>query len=243
MGKEEVTMEEVWAGINELRKAQAETDRQLKESYQEMKESKKETDRRMEESRIETDRRMEESRIETNRVLKESYQEMKESKKEVDEHLKKLSESIKDANGNFNNKWGDFLESFVEGDLIKIFQKRNIEVNQVYPRSKVSRNNRDIVEYDFVIPNGDIVIVVEVKTAVSSNKLDSFIKKLNQFKEYNPIYKNHKVYGAIAYMRASEKLLEEAKKYGLYLIKAPGGENDVTILTNPEDFTPTIYGD
>ena len=153
-----------------------------------------------------------------------------------------LSNSLNDTNGNFNNKWGEFLENFIEGDLIKIFKKRNVEVNRILPRATVKQQNGIIkAEYDFIIPDGNIVIVVEVKNTFSSNKLDTFMDKLNRFKEYFPEYGKCKIYGAIAYVKAKKELLENAQEYGLYLIQAPGGENNVTIIANPEGFTPTAY--
>ena len=59
-----ITPEEVWEGINELRKAQKETDRQLKETDRQLKE----TDRQLKEMAKETDRQLKE----TNRQLRKT---------------------------------------------------------------------------------------------------------------------------------------------------------------------------
>ena len=172
----------------------------------------------------------------------EAQQKTEESQQKTEESLIELKESLQEANGNFNNKWGSFLENFIEGDLLKIFKKRNIEVNRIYPGHTIKREDNTIkAEYDFIIPNGEIVIVVEVKTTFSSHKLDTFVKKLKLFREKCLEYKNHKIYGAIAYIKADKILLEEAEKYGFFCIQAPGGESDVTTIKNPEDFIPTLY--
>ena len=164
------------------------------------------------------------------------------SLRELREIVEKTSESIDKANGNFNNKWGEFLENFIEGDVLNIFKKRNIEVNRIFPRAVVKRADNTVeAEYDFIVANGEEVIVVEVKTAVSSSKLDSFMNKLNIFKKHFPEYSDKKVYGAVAYVKATKELLENAKEKGLFLIQAPGGENSVTIITNPDDFVPKTY--
>ena len=89
------TVQEVWDGINELRKAQ---DRLIK--------SQAETDRQMKE----TDRQIKETQVETNR------------------QITKFTDSLDEAHGNFNNKWGQFLENLVNGGLIKLLNERNIEV-------------------------------------------------------------------------------------------------------------------
>ena len=83
-------------------------------------------------------------------------------------------------------------------------------------------------EYDFIVVNGEEVIVIEVKTAVSTSKLDTFINKLNIFKKYFPEYSEKKVYGAVAYIKATKELLESAKEKGLFLIQAPGCERIVS---------------
>ena len=217
------TLEDAWGIILELGKAQKETDRQLKE-----------TDRQ----RKETDLQIKE----TDRQLKETGRELKASHQRTEVSLKNLSESIDKANGNFNQKWGDFLENFVEGDLLNIFKNRNIEVNKVLPRAQVKRSDNTLeAEYDFVLINGNEVIVIEVKTTVSSSKLNTFLDKLRSFKKYFPEYGNKKVYGGVAYIKADKELIENAKKNGLYLIQAPGGENNITKITNPQGFVPKTY--
>ena len=84
------TLEDAWAIIRELGKAQKETDRQLKESQQELRESQKETDKQLKETsrqQKETDRQLKE----TDRQLKETSRQ----RKETDKALQSLSEDIK----------------------------------------------------------------------------------------------------------------------------------------------------
>ena len=222
-----VTLDDAWEIITELGKAQKESGRELKEAQLELKEAQKETDRQIKE---------------TSRELKETSRELKASHERTKESLEKLSESIDKANGNFNQKWGDFLENFIEGDLLNIFKARNIKVKSVHPRVKAYRDDKTIkAEYDFVLANGDEVIVIEVKTTVSSPKLDNFLVKLRNLKTDLPEYSNKKIYGGVAYINASKKLIENAEKYGLFLIQAPGGENKVSLIANPQDFVPTRY--
>ena len=186
--------------------------------------------------------RLMESLTKAVKEIAEEHKKTEAAQQKTEAALINLSNSLNDTNGNFNNKWGEFLENFIEGDLIKIFKKRNVEVNRILPRATVKQQNGIIkAEYDFIIPDGNIVIVVEVKNTFSSNKLDTFMDKLNRFKEYFPEYGKCKIYGAIAYVKAKKELLENAQEYGLYLIQAPGGENNVTIIANPEGFTPTAY--
>ena len=102
--------------------------------------------------------------------------------RDLKETVAKTSESIDKANGNFNNKWGEFLENFIEGDLLNIFKKRNIEVNRILPRVIVKRSDNTLeAEYDFIVANGEEVIVIEVKTTVSSSKVGYLHEQVKSF--------------------------------------------------------------
>ena len=252
MRNQQLTVEEVWAGINELRKAQKETDRQLKESRLEtdrrMEESKLETDRRMEESRLETDRQlkesyqeMKESKLETDRQLKKSYQEMKESRLETDRQLTKLERSIDKVYGDLSNKWGKFMEQLVGGDLVNILKDRGIEVSTTSTRVEVKNPaGRIVAEFDLLAVNGDVAVVIEVKTKLDISSVYKFIKKLKNHKDHIG-HTGKAIYGGVAFLELADKSNEYAMEQGLFVIRAPGGESKVSVLTNPEDFRPKAF--
>ena len=179
---------------------------------------------------------------ELGKAQKETDRQLKETSYELKASHERLSESIDKANGNFNQKWGDFLENFIEGDLLNIFKNRDIEVNRVLHQAQVKRSDNTVeAEYDFVLINGNEIIVIEVKTTVSSSKLNTFLNKLKNFKKYFPEYRDKNVYGGVAYINASRELIENAEENRLFLIQAPGGENNVTKITNSQGFVPKTY--
>ena len=47
------------------------------------------------------------------------------------------------------------------------------------------------------------------------------------------------MYGAVAYLRADESSDEYAEGRGLFVIRATGSSASIT---NPEDFTPRVFG-
>ena len=214
------TLEDAWEIVKELGKAQKETDRQLKETCFELKEAQKETDRQLKE---------------TDRQLKETSFELKEAVKET-------MRSVEKTNGNFNNKWGSFLEDLVQGDLVNLLNKRGIQVVKINSRVKYLRSDNSVgAEYDLIAINGSEIVVFEIKTTLSTEKVKTFVEKLIKFKNLFPEYSNKKIYGGIAYMRADGNSDEEAIKEGLFLIKAPGGTVNVSILVNSDDFTPKAF--
>ena len=91
--------------------------------------------------------------------------------------MRELNESLKDANGNFNNKWGHFIENLLEGDLVKLLNGQSIKVEEVYPRFVVKKSGVTVGEYDLVAVNGEEVVVVEVKTTLEKDHVGRSLEK------------------------------------------------------------------
>ena len=110
------------------------------------------------------------------------------------------------ASGQFNRKWGQFLENLVKGDLVKLLAQRNIKVARVQPRLVAcDSNGREIGEFDLVAINGEEIVAVEVKTTLTKEKVQKFIAQLKMFKKYFPEYANKVIYGAVAFLWVNQK--------------------------------------
>ena len=220
-GNYENLKEEFWNGISELKKAQ---DR-LTESQDRLIESQEATDKQMKE---------------TDRKIQDTAEQMKETDKLVSE----LSKSIDKTNGNFDNKWGLFLENLVKGDLVKLLKKRGIEVDIIQPRLVLKGKKKGISEgeIDLVAINGEELVAVEVKTDLRIEYVDRFLEQLKKFKKCVPQYKDRKIYGGMAFLSCdNQDALDALKENGLFIIKAVGGKADVSIIDNPKDFRPKEY--
>ncbi len=209
--------------VAELWKLFRETDQRMKETDRRMKE----TDRRMKE----TDRRMKE----TDRQMKETDRQMKET----DRKINKIS-------GDFDRKWGRLVESLAAGNLVKLLNERNIDVEETGERTKGARNAKDKYgniyegrcEIDIVARNGEELVAVEVKTTLNAKDVDEFLYKLDNFTCFFPGQKDKKIYGAMAYLTVYQNADVYARKKGLFTIKAAG---DSAYITNPKDFRPKIF--
>ena len=71
---------------------------------------------------------------ETDRKFKESTLESEKSRIELDKRFAKTTKHINQVLGKFDSQWGKLMESLVEGDLIKIFKERGIEVHDTSTR-------------------------------------------------------------------------------------------------------------
>ena len=217
---EKLTFENVWKSIKELRDTQEQAQ---KETHLQFKE---------------TDRRIERVTLELKQAQKETDRQLKETSKEV----AKTVESIAKTNGSFNTKWGEFLENLVEGDLIRLLNKCGVQVSLILPRVKYVRPDNSIgAEYDLIAINGSEVVVFEIKTTLGVKDVYGFIERLKKVKDHFPKYSDKKIYGGMAYMKADGDSSKEADEKGLFLIKAPGGANQVSTLTNSDNFVPESF--
>ena len=94
--------------------------------------------------------------------------------------------------------------------------------------------------------NGEEIVAVEVKTTLTKEKVEKFIDQLKMFKKYFPEYANKVLYGGVAFLGEPEN--QEARgaaKYseenGLFVIMSPGGNSNVTTMSNPKDFKPKSF--
>lgn len=214
---------------------------ELKNIIKELGESQRATEASQRETKA-SQRETEESLRETQESLRETQRTMGKARLETEKSLTELGKSLDKARGNFNNKWGAFMENLVEGDLVRLFTERGIRVDKVISRVKLRRPDGTIRnEYDLVAVDGAEVVVVEVKTTLSMEKLETFIQKLKAFKGRFPEYDDRNVYGAVAYLEAAGDSAETAEREGLFVIKSPGGPTGISIIANAGGFEPKAF--
>lgn len=205
-------MERHSAEMEDLRERQKETSQELKEMARELKEAALETDRQLKEAALEADRL-------------------------ITRQAKEADRRFRQADGKFDSRWGQFMESLVEGDLVPLLQARGIEVDTTSGRYKKKRNGEHM-EIDIVALNGGEAVVVEVKTKLRAGAVTRFVEKLQVFQDWFPDHRHRTIYGAMAYLEGSEDVARYAERQGLFLIRATG--NSASIVNAP-DFRPRAY--
>ncbi len=210
-----LTFEKVWQMFQEIGKMMQESDKK----FQEYREERREASREYREERREASR---------------------ETTKKFDEVSKKFRETdkrIKEAFELFTGQWGKLIESLVEGDLPRVMQERGIMVKRTVERAKSDDGKG--YEFDIIALNGDVCVVVEVKTTLRPDDVNDFLHKLNDFRELMPEYAGKdRVLGAVAYIRVNSNSDKMAEKNGLFTIRATG--KSATIV-NAEDFEPKQF--
>ena len=175
-------------------------------------------------------------------IQKKNAKELALERKKTEQSFRELQKSLNQANGNFNNKWGTFMENLIQGDVVRLLNERNIQVETIIRNiSKARPDKTMIVEFDLVALNGEEIVVVEVKTTLTGSKINAFIKKLEDFKKLVPIYKDKKVYGMVAHLGDYNNAVKEAQEKGLFVIKAPGGVSKLSTIVNSKEFRPRMF--
>ena len=187
-------------------------------------------------------KKTQESLQETQRAMRESRKETEKSLQKTQESLQNLNKSLDKASGNFNNKWGAFMEGLVKGDIVRLLNEWNIQVEKVMPRVKIRRKDYTIKnEYDLIVVNGSEIVVIEVKTTLSVEKLNVFMDKMVRFKKSFPEYSDKNIYGGVAYIEADGESAKSAEEKGLFVIESPGGPTSVSTIVNGRGFKPKAF--
>ena len=198
-----------------------------------------ETDRKFQETSKqfqETDRKFQE----TSKQLKETdlkIQEMKEILEaqaiETNKQIKNISKKMSEG----ETRWGEFVESLVDGDLLNLLAARGIDITVTNTRTK-SRDKNKPFEFDIIAENGKDVVIVEVKTTLSVDDVKDFLNDLANIRDLLPKYKDKNIFGAVGYITEEGASTVFAQKKGLYVIRATG---DSSSIINAEDFKPKCW--
>ncbi len=174
---------------------------------------------------------------ETERLLTRYAQEAERSRQETDRHRQATDRRMRETDDLFDTPWSKFMEALAEGDLVTLLERRGIPVE--YTMSPKKDHGEPRWEIDILAVNDDEVVVVAVKTTLKVWHVDDLLRLLKDFPGLLRAYRDHEVYGAVAYLNADESSAAYAQRQGLYVIRATGSSASIT---NPEDFQPRRFG-
>ena len=237
---------EIWALFKEngrqIAKMQAENNRRAKENDLRAKENDRQIAKMQAENNLrakENDRQIAKMQAENNRRALETDLWIKENNRRIKDN----DRQIQKIGGQFNKRWGHFVESLVQGNLVTLLRKWGIEVTDIHPNvvqtSKTDNGDRTTTrEWDIIAANGKEVVVVEVKTVLTKTDIENFLQMIKQFKKFVPLYKSMDLYGAMAYLKQEGKAYNLAEDKGLFVIRATG---DSANIINKKDFKPKLF--
>lgn len=141
----------------------------------------------------------------------EAAREMKELRRVVDKVCGKV--------GAIENNHGYEAEMSFQD----VFEKNpvfgGIRYDKMLANAKGFGRNEGI-EIDILLINGEAVAVLEVKSRIHPNDVKWFAgERVEKFRKLFPEYANHKAYVGIAGLSFDQKVIDEAKKYGIGIVK------------------------
>ncbi len=236
-----LNFEKVWQLFQETDRKFQKTDREFQEMQQAWERRAQETDRMFRETDRkfqETDRKFQETQRALDRKFQETDRKFQESQRALNRRFQETDKKMKALQELFEGQWGKLVESLVEGDLVRLLERRDIRINDTSTRRKGCRDGENY-EFDIIAHNGEEIVIVEVKTTLRGGLVEKFIERLQRAKHYLPEYRNHTVFGAVAYLRAEQGSDRQAQNQGLFVIRATG---DSAAIVNPVGFEPREFG-
>ena len=192
--------ETVWAALMEGRKQQEETARELRENAREVREVLKETARLQEE---------------TDRIVKETARQIKDYNKRF---------------GDFHNRFGEIVEYMVAPNLLKKFKEYGFIFNEATSNRDFSNDDYNIsFEVDVFLENGDRAMLVEVKTKLTTEKVNEHVKRLEKMRAYADLKGDKRAFlGAVAGVVMTANAKKYALAQGFYVIEPSGETFNIT---------------
>ncbi len=159
---------------------------------------------------------------ETSKLFKGSDEKFEKSNREFDKRLKELSKNI----GGIGNSNGYYAEQFFADALEKKMQLLDIQLE--YSERNIQKYKKSLKireEYDVILTNTDIQIIVEIKYRFKLDQLRVLVeRKIPNYRILFPEKKHCKLRIAIAAFSFEKGVVEMAKQLGCYILTRTNNE-------------------
>ena len=133
---------------------------------------------------------------------------------------------------------GEIVEHMIGGENILMqFHALGYEVTDYSRRLKFGKKNTpDSGEIDLILDDGDIAILIEVKTNLQNDDVLDHVDRLEKYRRWKDSKGEGKkrYIGALACAIAADNVVKFAQRKGMYVIVQQG--NEVKIVDSPEGF-------
>ena len=215
----------------------------LDDIYALFQRSQEEADRRFAEAdrrAAEADRRAAASKAEFDRAMAESRAEFDRRAAVAEQRLARAEAIAAQANqavNNLSSRWGRFVENIVAPAVLRLFQERGIDVQEIYQRVRSARDAINL-EVDILAVDDDVAVIVEIKSRLTQNHIRQVLNTLSQFKTAFPHYATYQIHGAVAAIEIDRDVDTFAYNQGLFVIVQAG---DSVEISNSQNFTPRTW--
>ncbi|RLD53428.1 MAG: hypothetical protein DRJ05_16505 [Bacteroidetes bacterium] len=161
----------------------------------------------------------------TDKKHKETEEMFQKSIQESDKRFKELSRNL----GGIGNSNGYYAEQFFADAIDKKMHLIDIELqSSERNKQKYIKDLKIREEYDVILTNTDIQIIVEIKYRFKQENLKTLIsRKIPNYRTLFPENKHYKLRVAIAAFSFEKGVIEMAKQLGCYILTRKGEELDI----------------
>jgi len=169
-------------------------------------------------------------KIPTFAELRAMFAELHASQKETDRKMKETDEQIKEVArqlGGIGNSNGEFAEEFFYNSLEKTMTFADIHfdcISNKFARKKIMPDKTEIkAQFDIVLHNGNSIALIEAKYKANLKDVKELVeKKVPDFRVLYPEFAKYKLYLGIGSLVLKDRVVQEAKKLGIGLMKQRG---------------------
>ena len=210
-----------------MKEQKAEYDREKKEREEEIRLEKKERD---EEFR----REMKERDEKFAREKQEADEKFAREKKEADLRFQKTEQlvaRVSKENARLGNRLGELVEAMVEGGILRMFEEIGYEFDVCNPRYYFGNKALDIYgEVDLFLENGDIALLVEVKTNLTEDDVREHRDRLEKFRLVADVKNDKRQFiAAVGGGVVKKNVRDFALKQGMYVIEQSGENVEISV--------------
>ena len=159
-----------------------------------------------------------------------------EAERRSQEVWAQIERTNKDVGG-LTSSVGALVSSMVSGNIIEKFEALGYDdLDRCSEKQKFKNKKLGIKgEIDLFLENGDIAILIEVKTTLDTKDVRDHIERLEKFRRYSDVRGDTRRFiGAVAGASIDGDAMQFAHENGLYVIVQSG--DAVEIVTPPEGF-------
>ena len=174
------------------------------------------------------------------RQIRESAREDKEQMRQISEQIKETDRIARRTSrevGKFTGSMGRVIEHMVAGDnIVKQFQDLGYEIYTYSRNKKFAHGSLDAKgEIDLFLEDGDVAILIEVKTTLETKDVRKHMLTLDKFRRVADTKGDKRRFiGAVAGAVIEGDAKEVAHENGMYVIVQSG--KAVEIVPTPEGF-------
>jgi hypothetical protein len=156
---------------------------------------------------------------------------MAESRAEYERISKETNKKISEL----GSRIGEIIECMVEGGIVEKFQALDYEIEDCARRRRFGLNSAHRGEIDLFLENGDVAILIEVKTTLQTIDVRKHMERMEKFRcRANEKGDKRRFVGAVAGAVIEGEAKEFAHENGMYVISQSG--DAVEILPLPKNF-------